>query len=443
MLTQGGMSPMIGFLLVSLSVVGSCADAASNPCADVVCSAGWFCDPQVGICSPQIGDLAAVKEVGLWTSAALDNDDELMVAAFDSVQESLLLLRYHQDTLVHSTHIDGGLQSQGGTVVGEYPAMRVGPDGQPRIAYYDRTHGRLKVAVSTSGAWSTETVDDGEAGASDVGQWVRMAIDGNNGLHFAYRDETARRLRMLSMAPSGCKISANKGDDSPYVPVLVGAPPGHPVAKEDYGTWSSIGITGDGTLLVSYYDAARGNLLLATCHGDTLSQQILDGEDVDTGQDTGDVGLWSSLAIDPDGNAGVAYYDRTRGVLRYARSYQGEIDIIVVDDGAPDAGSMGSFRRVGQYAQLVFQGIGEPRIAYTDVTNRAVLLARRSVFGYWTFVTVDALADEVGVGGIGLGLDLVVDSTDQAYLSYGVWSGDPAEGIALRVRTVSSKESSP
>jgi hypothetical protein len=443
MLTPCVWCPILGVLLVSVSVMVSCADAANDPCADVVCSPGSFCEPQVGICSAQVGDPAAVKEVGLWTSAALENDDELIVAAFDSVQESLLLLRYQQDSLVHSTHIDGGLYSQGGTMVGEYPAMRVAPDGQPRIAYYDRTHGRLKVAVSAGGAWSTQIVDDGEAGASDVGRWVRMVIDGNNGLHFAYRDETARQLRMLSMAPSGCKAVANKDNDSPFVPVLVGAPPGHPVAKEDYGTWPSIGITGDGTLLVSYYDAARGNLLLATCRGDTFSQQILDGEDVYTGQDTGDVGLWSSLAIDPDGNAGVAYYDRTRGVLRYARSYQGEIDIVVVDGGAPVAGSMGSFRRVGQYARLVFQETGEPRIAYTDVTNRAVLLARRSVFGDWTFVAVDALASDEGLGGIGLGLDLVVDSTDQAYLSYGVWSGDPAIGITLRVRTVPSKVSSP
>jgi len=443
MLTPRVTRSILGVFLVSVSVMVSCADAVNEPCEGVVCSAGLFCDPHIGVCSAQIGDPAAVKEVGLWTSAALENEDELMVAAFDSVQESLLLLRYQQDLLVHSTHIDGGTQNQGGILVGEYPAIRVAPDGQPRIAYYDRTHGRLKVAVSSGGAWSTQSVDDGEGGASDVGRWVRMAIDGNNGLHFAYRDETARRLRMLSMAPSGCKVAANSEDDSSFVPVLVGPPPGHPVAKEDYGTWPSIGITGDGTLLVSYYDAARGNLLLATCRGGTLSQQILDGEDFDTGQDTGDVGLWSSLAIDPDGNAGVAYFDRTRGVLRYARSYQGEIDIIVVDDGAPVVGSLGPYRRVGQYARLVFQGTGEPRIAYTDATNRAVLLARRSVFGDWTFVTVDALASDAGLGGIGLGLDLVVDATDQAYLSYGVWWGAPEKGIALRVRTVPAKELSP
>jgi hypothetical protein len=194
--------------------------------------------------------------------------------------------------------------------------------------------------------------------------------------------------------------------------------------SQSYGAYVSIGIAGSteqtAGLVASFYDQSRGNLVLATCEGSTIVYQTVDGEDAESGVDTGDVGLWSSLAIDPKGrNPAVAYLDQSLGILKFVQSLKGDLEVIVVDDGVRKNGA--TRHLVGQFASLQFDGTsGQPRIAYLDSTARAVRLAQRSEHGAWSSVLL-AEMDEPGIGGIGLGLDLALDTQDRAWVVYGRW----------------------
>jgi MYXO-CTERM domain-containing protein len=98
-----------------------------------------------------------------------------------------------------------------------------------------------------------------------------------------------------------------------------------------------------------------------------------------------DVGIWTSLAVDPSGNPAVAYYDRTNKALKLARLSDGEWSVERVD-GAAGAD-------VGRYAKLVFDG-GAPAIAYLVIepaasgfiTSRLKLATKSG--GSWAFEDV-------------------------------------------------------
>jgi hypothetical protein len=76
------------------------------------------------------------------------------------------------------------------------------------------------------------------------------------------------------------------------------------------------------------------------------------------------VGMFSSIAIDPDDNyPAVAYYDYTNGNLMYAKWDGSDWDDKTTVDSSGD---------VGQYASLTFDTSGNPSIGYYDYTNKAL-----------------------------------------------------------------------
>ncbi|HZO12522.1 MAG TPA: hypothetical protein VFB62_04670, partial [Polyangiaceae bacterium] len=98
-----------------------------------------------------------------------------------------------------------------------------------------------------------------------------------------------------------------------------------------------------------------------------------------------DVGLWTSIAIAPDGNPAVAYYDATNHALRFTQRGP---------DGSWQAGEVQRVERgdVGRYAKLAFIG-GQAHIAYLFIepgeagaVKSGVRLARGG--GGWSFEDV-------------------------------------------------------
>lgn len=69
--------------------------------------------------------------------------------------------------------------------VGQNASLVLDSDGNPRIAYWDATNRRLKLAWNNGSGWSTRVVD---TGTGNVGQYTSMAIDSDDGLHISYFD---------------------------------------------------------------------------------------------------------------------------------------------------------------------------------------------------------------------------------------------------------------
>jgi hypothetical protein len=112
-----------------------------------------------------------------------------------------------------------------------------------------------------------------------------------------------------------------------------------------------------GASYVSYYDATYKDLRMAKYvgpGGDCGPNNDWSCETVDS---AGDVGRYSSIAVDPTDNLPIiAYYDATNGALKLAVGYAFGWNIKTIDD--PLFGSAGS------YASLKLDSTGKTRIAY-------------------------------------------------------------------------------
>ena len=64
---------------------------------------------------------------------------------------------------------------------------------------------------------------------------------------------------------------------------------------------------------ISYYDATNGTLKHAVWNGSGWTIQVIDS--------SGNVGLFTSIAMTDDGQIRISYYDRTNGHLKYALGY--------------------------------------------------------------------------------------------------------------------------
>ncbi len=187
---------------------------------------------------------------------------------------------------------------------------------------------------------------------------------------------TALSLIALSGLWAGCSCSSDveqkpapgcrgRGDCETLYPGLVGA-------------YTSAAVTPDGKIWVAGYlegnwedQYAYGDLVVGTVDGDGVAWEAIDGVpsepevDIELYDPQGlrggqtepgeDVGLWTSIAIDSDGNPAVAYYDVTHRALRYAHLEGGRWAVNVVQEVE------GS--NIGRYAKLLFSN-GKPIIAF-------------------------------------------------------------------------------
>jgi hypothetical protein len=88
----------------------------------------------------------------------------------------------------------------------------------------------------------------------------------------------------------------------------------------DVGLWSSIAIAVDGNPVVSYYDVTNGDLRFARCNDPACAGA---NETLRTLDSNGNFGWYTSLAVGLDGNAVIAYSDQTGTQVRIARAVLG------------------------------------------------------------------------------------------------------------------------
>lgn len=145
---------------------------------------------------------------------------------------------------------------------------------------------------------------------------------------------------------------------------------------------------------------------------------------IETVDSIGEVGEWSSLALDSSGTPHISYRDMTNNDVKYA-SWDGSAWIIQTVTGDQ-----------GWYTSLDLDAIGNPHISYTDVSNADLKYASWTGTS-WAIETVDS------AGVVGAFSCLALDSSGNPHISYHAWSADNLkyarwDGSAWETETIAS-----
>jgi hypothetical protein len=170
---------------------------------------------------------------------------------------------------------------------------------------------------------------------------------------------------------------------------------------QNTGQFSSVAIGSDGNPVVSYYDGANGDLKVLHCN-----DRSCDGTD-DTSNvvdGTGDVGQYTSLAIGKNGFPVIAYYDVTNHDLKVARCND-----LACAGGNETISRVESTGDVGEFASLAIGLDGNPVIAYYKRSSGDLKVARCNdpacAGGNETRSTVSSAGDVGQHASLGIGLD--------------------------------------
>jgi hypothetical protein len=162
----------------------SCAAGTIKVLADpdsmvygVCCAVSCLCEALPPLAEGAYGRYASAQAVQSEILIASYNETygDLVLSHHDKVSGKKLKLEFVDGVPTNATgQLQGdptgprGGHAELGPNVGLYASLAIGPDGQPRIAYYDNDTGKkdLKYAEKTADGWVTHVVDaDGDAGA--------------------------------------------------------------------------------------------------------------------------------------------------------------------------------------------------------------------------------------------------------------------------------------
>ena len=274
------------------------------------------------------------------------------------------------------------------TGAGRDNSMAIGTDGLPVISFRSSSalSNSLNVAhcddpvcssatittLETAGTFSAtglySSIAIGERGRPVISYQRRLSF-GTDFLRLAYCDNIECTSATISFVDTGDRV----------------------------GQYTSVAVQPDGHPVISYYDGGNSALKVADCNdaGCTTARLLT----LDSGGGT--TGLYTSIALGPEGTAAISYYNLSNGDLRMARCFSSNCH-----SGAA-FGTVDSVGDVGRYSSIAFGAVGNPIIAYYDATNRDLKAVQWTAFNctQGNATTVDSFGD-VGEGtSIAIGAD--------------------------------------
>jgi hypothetical protein len=222
------------------------------------------------------------------------------------------------------------------------------------VVFYDTAAKAVKFQTfdNAGGASAVETVDAG----GDAGQYLSMAQDSAGNIHVAYYDAMNGDLKYARRDLAGTWSTTTVE------------------SKNTVGLYPSIAIDNPGKPAISYYFKNGGDLRVAKLNGTAWN--------ISTLNTTGDVGRYSSLALNPLTNRfGVAYENTTTGNYLFTENAANGTWTTVTADSTTKGG--------GGFVSLAYLN-GNPCFSYYDAFNADLKFAERSSRGKWTNTTVAA-----------------------------------------------------
>jgi hypothetical protein len=235
--------------------------------------------------------------------------------------------------------------------IGQFVSVVVPPDGRPVAAYYDDTANRLEVARCGNAACSTGNVR-AIVDVGMVGEYLSVTLSTAGNPVISYYDANTTSLRVAVCSNPQCSS-------------LAGGIPAVADNVSDVGQYTSVQIGADGFPIIAHYSASLGDLRLTDCANLTCTSAVTTIADA-----TGDVGRHVSMAL-RDGLPVIAYQDVTNGDLKLAECEDTACEsrsLRVVDANGTFAAP------TGLYSSLALRPDGTAVIAYSTSAG-ALLLA--------------------------------------------------------------------
>jgi len=315
--------------------------------------------------------------MGMYARVARLSDGTLIAVSRDARRKLVAVTYFNTDGRIVGRHSIGGRIMAGGTGHPEaggdggwWPAVAVEPNDTIHVVWHEATAGALLYSRGTApaGFGEPEVVDG--AGPEVVGTHADLALDGLGGVHVAYRNETTKSLRYARRDLAGHWLTED-------VPVCAGEATCPVSAVEDYGTDASLALTIEtgGAIVprIAFFDALREDLKLAArgsaSDASATPWQVttLDGRSPNDDHDTGRVGRFASLAMTPARSLVAAYFDESRGALRFLSPGAAPRILDSGDYTTPDGRKLTS--KVGQFARMRVDAGGAHHIIYFDATR--------------------------------------------------------------------------
>jgi hypothetical protein len=270
------------------------------------------------------GESEPADDVGLWTTLALDGNDNPMVAYFDATHTALKFASCGggcDDPHNWSSHV---VSQKAGSDIGRYAKMLV-VGGNPVVAHLVMEPGnggmiRTKVVLAhatssspkATGDWTMETVTVDENGP------CRASLCSSDQVCVTSTGACQAKVSGCTPADCGtgnaCVTIANKATCTAITADATGV--SYPDAVGDYISVAQ----GPSGLGIVVYDRIHGNLLAVQSQGGGWKTSILDGETGTRGKDakdTGDDGIGASLFIDTKNQWHVTYVNGITETLNY------------------------------------------------------------------------------------------------------------------------------
>ncbi len=251
--------------------------------------------------------------------------------------------------------------------VGEYTSLALNSLDYPRISYLDKTHGDLKYAAWDGTSWKIETVDGTtknlndpsqkgrEYNRAEVGEYSSLALDAAGNPRISYFDKTHGDLKYAAWDGTSWKIETVDGATKK---VNDHSQKGREYNYGEVGEYSSLALDAAGNPRISYFDKTHGDLKYAVWDGTSWKIETVDS--------SGKVGEFTSIKLDINKDPRISYYDRTNGDLKFA-AWNGAIWQIETVD---------STKKVGIYTSLSLDSVGDARISYYDEKNHDLKFAK-------------------------------------------------------------------